>query len=320
MSEQKTISPRAWAEMLLLGTIWGGSFLSIRVALDEVPVATTVLHRTFWAMLVLWAVVLILRLPLPRDRRTWVGFLAMGCLNNVIPFGLMAWGQLHVETGLTSILNAATAIFGVIVAALVFADERLTPRKSIGVALGVLGVATAIGLDNFNGFDLRSIAQLAILAGALSYALASAWARARLGHLRPQVAAAGMLTGSSLVMLPVAFLVDGPVSFDLRLETWAAVGYYALFATAGAYLLYYRILGMAGSGNLMLVTLLIPPVAIMLGAFVRGEQLALRAYVGFALLALGLLVLNGAIRRRRPGPISGDAPARPGAANAVHRD
>lgn len=302
MSIQKSISPRAWTELLLLGTIWGGSFLAIRVALDEVPVATAVLHRTFWAMLVLWAAVLALRIPVPRDARTWIGFLVMGLLNNVIPFGLMAWGQLYIETGLTSILNAATAIFGVIVAALVFADERLTRRKAIGVGLGFLGVATAIGLDNFASFDLRSTAQLAILAGTVSYAFASAWARVRLSHLPAQVAAAGMLTGSTLVMLPAAWLIDGPVSFDLQPVTWAAIAYYALVATAGAYLLYYRVLAMAGSGNLMLVTLLIPPVAIVLGAWVRGEELGLRAYAGFALLALGLLVLNGVLGRRRRTP------------------
>ena len=94
---------RAWAEMILLATIWGASFLAIRVALDEVPPLTSVAHRTGWAMLALWAVVAVMRLPLPRDPRIWLGFLGMGLLNNVIPFGLMAWGQLYNETGLTSI-------------------------------------------------------------------------------------------------------------------------------------------------------------------------------------------------------------------------
>ena len=186
---------------------------------------------------------------------------------------------------------------------MVFADERLTPRRGIGVTLGFCGVATAIGADSFAGLDLRSTAQLAVLAGALSYACAASWARATLGGLAPQVAAAGMLTGSTLIMLPVALLIDGPVSFALQPVTWGAIAYYAVIATAGAYLLYYRVLGMAGSGNLLLVTLIIPPVAIVLGAWLREESLDLRAYAGFALLALGLLVLNGRPRRgwRRAG-------------------
>lgn len=309
MSDQKSISGRAWAELLLLGLIWGGSFLSIRVALNEIPVLTAVLHRTGWAMLALWGVVLFSRLPIPRDPRIWFAFLVMGLLNNVIPFGLMSWGQLHIESGLTSILNAATAIFGVIVAAMVFRDERLTARKIIGVGLGFLGVATAIGLDAFASFDLRSTAQLAVLAGTISYALAGSWARARLGHLPPQVAAAGMLTGSTIILLPAALIIDGPVSFALQPVTWAAIAYYSLIATAAAYLLYYRVLGMAGSGNLMLVTLLIPPVAIILGAFVLDENLPPQAYAGFVLLAIGLLVLNGTIRGPKKRPAID--PARP---------
>ncbi|MFC4671735.1 DMT family transporter [Seohaeicola nanhaiensis] len=295
---QKILTPRAWAELFLLGLIWGGVFLAVRVTLDELPFVTTVLHRTFWAMLVLWGAVLWMRLPIPRDAATWGAFLVMGLLNNVIPFALMAWGQLHIESGLTSILNAATAVFGVIVAALVFADERLTPRRAMGVALGFGGVVTAIGPGALASFDLRSTAQLAVLGGTLSYALAGAWARARLSHLPPQLAAAGMLTGSTLVLLPAALLIDGPLQLDLLPRTWAAIAYMAVIATAGAYLLYYRVLRMAGSGNLMLVTLVIPPVAIVLGALARAEALPPRAFAGFALLALGLLLLNIHPRRR----------------------
>lgn len=299
MSDQKSISPRAWAELTLLALIWGGSFLSIRIALDEVSVITVVFHRTLWAMLVLWAVVFALRLPIPRDARTWFGFLIMGLLNNVIPFGLMSWGQLYIESGLTAILNATTAIFGVIIAAMVFADERLTARKAIGVGLGFLGVATAIGLKELMNFDIRSTAQLAVLGGTLSYAIASAWARARLGTLPPVVAAAGMLTGSTLILGPAALLVDGPMRFDLMPVTWISIGFFSIFATACAYMLYYHLLAQTGAGNLMVVTLMIPPVAILLGAWVLDEALPTRAFVGFAILGAGLLILNGKFLRRR---------------------
>jgi drug/metabolite transporter (DMT)-like permease len=298
MVEQKTLSSRAWIEMLLLGCIWGGSFLSIRVALDEVSPLTSVAHRTFWAMLALWVVVVMWRLPIPQAPRVWFAFLVMGLLNNVIPFSLMAWGQLHIESGLTSIFNAATAIFGVIAAALFFADERITPRKAVGVTLGFLGVATAIGLDNFRNFDLQSLAQIAIIGGTISYAIAGVWARKMLSGLPPQVAAAGMLTGSTLIMVPLAWIIDGPISLDLQPRTIIAIAYYAIIATAGAYLLYYRVLAMAGSGNLMLVTLLITPVAITLGALVLDEALSANAYIGFALLALGMIILDGRVWNR----------------------
>jgi len=205
---QKTISSRAWAELLLLSFIWGGSFLSIRIALDEIGPLTAVAHRTGWAMLILWAYVVVRRLALPIGWRVWGAFLVMGLLNNVIPFSLMAWGQLHIETGLTSILNASTAIFGVIAAAVFFADEQLTARKAIGVTIGFAGVSTAIGLAAFKDFDIRSLGQLAVIGGTISYALAGVWARRMLGHLSPQVAAAGMLSGASLVAIPMAYVVE----------------------------------------------------------------------------------------------------------------
>jgi drug/metabolite transporter (DMT)-like permease len=292
---QKTISSRAWAELLLLAFIWGGSFLSIRIALDEIGPLTAVAHRTGWAMLVLWGYVIMRRMELPKGWRVWAAFFVMGLLNNVIPFSLMAWGQLHIETGLTSILNASTAIFGVIAAAIFFADERLSVRKAVGVTIGFFGVATAIGLSAFKDFDIRSLGQLAVIAGTMSYALAGVWARKTLSHLKPQVAAAGMITGASFVTIPIAYMFEGPISFDLEMRTWGAIAYYAVVATAVAYMVYYRVLAMAGSGNLMLCTLLVAPVAIVLGAIVLGEALPLRAYAGFALLAFGLLILDGRI-------------------------
>ncbi|MEL6125369.1 MAG: DMT family transporter [Pseudomonadota bacterium] len=293
MVEQRNMSNRAWAELLLLGLIWGASFFSIAIALREVGALTSVAHRVGWAAVLLWIVVLWRGHRVPRNAAVWMSFLGMGIFNNVLPFSLMAWGQLHIETGLTSILNAATALFGVLVAAMFLRDERLTMRKAAGTALGFAGVATVIGYGAVAAFDLRSLGQIAVIAGTISYAFASVWGRIRLAELPPEVAAAGMLTCSAIITLPTAWIVDGPLTLALQRETWLSIGYYAGAATAGAYLLYYRILAMAGAGNLMLVTLLIPPVAIALGALFLGETLEGQDLIGFALIALGLVVLDG---------------------------
>lgn len=286
------ISSRAWGEIVLLAVIWGTSFLAIKLALGEVPVFTLVAYRVIFACAILWAYVLWRGLRVPRDAATWGALTVMGFLNNAIPFSLMAWGQQFIETGLTSIFNAATAVFGVLVAAAVFSDERLTGRRLAGVLIAFAGVSLAVGLDALRQFDIRSLAQLAVLGGALSYAFAGAWARARLRHLAPQVAAMGMLTGSSLVMLPLALIMDGTPSLPTLPVTYAAIAWFAVAGTALAYLLYYRVIAMAGSGNAMLVTLLIPPVAILLGWVVLGERLSAAAFAGFALLALGLVIMN----------------------------
>ncbi len=289
------MSNAAWGLLLLLGLIWGGSFFSIAIALREVGVLTSVTHRVGWAALVLWAVVAMRGHPLPRSPRVWIGFAGMGLLNNVIPFTLMAWGQTRIETGLVSILNATTAIFGVLVAAALLADERLTARRALGAALGLAGVATIMGWQALASFDPRNLAQLAVLAGTLSYAFAGVWARVMLKGLPPEMAAAGMLTASTLVMLPLGWAVEGSPFVALSGSGFAAIGYYAVVATALAYLLYYRILAMAGSGNLILVTLLIPAVAITLGALFLGESLSPRAFAGLALIALGLVTIDGRV-------------------------
>ncbi len=292
------MSGAAWGQLLMLALIWGGSFLSTRIILDELGPFTTVMHRCSWAMLVLWIVVFALRLPVPRDPRFWLAFFFMGVLNNVLPFFFLAWGQLHIESGLTAIFNSFTAVFGVVVAAIVFADEKLTARKAVGVGFGVVGVATAMGIDTLAHIDLRSLGQLSVLAATLCYALGGAFGRARLSTLSPLVASAGMLTGSTLVMIPLAWMTEGTPSLDLLPRTWIAIGYYSLIATAAAYLLYYSILSKAGSGNLMLVTLLLVPVAILLGHLVLDEVLLPRHLIGFGIIAFGLIVLDGRVVRR----------------------
>ena len=292
---QKQISTKAWFELCLLSLLWGGSFLSVKIALNELPFIVIVLHRTGWAMLFLWALVIGLGLHIPKSASVWLGFAGMGLLNNILPFALMAWGQQYIESGLTSIFNASTAFFGIVIAALVFADEKLSPQKAIGVAFGICGISVSVGLGALTRFDITSLAQLAVIAGALSYALASVWGRLFLQKLHPIVSSAGMLTTSTLCLFPIVVYFYGLPSLNLRLETALSLGYVSFFATALAYILYYRVLQQAGSGNLMITTLMIPPIAIILGAAVLGEKLGWHAIIGFLILVIGLLVIDGRI-------------------------
>lgn len=303
MTDQKTIGAWGWAGMGLLSLIWGGSFLANRVALEETGVASTVAFRVAVAGLVLWTFNLARGLPLPRDPRVWGAFLLLGVVNNAIPFSLIVWGQTSIESGLAAILNASTAIMGVLVASLAFRDERLTRRKSLGLALGFAGVVMVIGPGALRSFDIASLAQLAILGASLSYAVSGILGRIVTRGVAPEVAAAGMLLGSSLVMVPAALVIDGWPAAGWSASTWGALLYLAIACSAVAYLIFYRLLRSVGAGNTSLVTLMIAPVAILLGAIAYGEALPLRAYAGFAVLALGLVILDGRPLRRRPEPI-----------------
>lgn len=299
MIQQRTIPPHAWGLIFLLSLFWGGSFLANRFALAEIGVFTTVTARVSIAALILWGYVWVRRFPVPLNWRLAFTFLSLGLLNNAIPFTLIVWGQQHIASGLAAILNASTAIFTVLLVALVFSDERLTRNKAIGVVVGFAGVVTAIGVENLTSLDLRSLAQLALIGSSLSYAVGSIVGRFYLKGVRPEVSAAGMLTGAAVFMIPLALWYEGFPTTAIHTESVLALLYLAVFSSAFAYLIYYFVLDLAGAGNLSLVTLLIAPVAIILGAFFFQETLPTNAFIGFALLALGLLIIDGRLGTRK---------------------
>lgn len=294
---QTSISPRAWLYMGLLALLWGCAFPATRTALNEVGVLTTVAFRVAGGAIALWFVIFLRGLPVRGGWRIMLVFAVMGLLNNIVPWSLIVWGQQHIPSGLAAILNASTAIFTVLLAALAFADERLTSRKIIGVLMGLSGVIVVMGVSALTALDLTSLSQLAILAASLCYGCAGIFARRFMVGQPPEVAAAGMLSASSLVMIPMAIRVEGLPSAHYLPATWAALVYLGVVGSALAFLCYYRALRLAGAGNVSLVTLMIAPVSVVLGALLFDEALSLSDYAGFLLLALGLLVIDGRLDR-----------------------
>lgn len=293
-----------------LALVWGGSFFLAEVALSQLPPLTITLFRVGLALPVLFLVVRIKGIQIPGGARIWGAYLGMGALNNALPFSLIFWGQTQIESGLASILNGTTAMFGAVMAGILLRDEPLTSQKLIGAALGFLGVAVIMGPSTLTSFDPRNLAQLAVLAAAFSYALASVWGKLFLAGQPPLMNALGMVVGSTVLMLPLVFYVEGMPRLDLSAEVWCALIGIAVLSTALAYLMYFDILRRAGSANLMLVTLLIPPVAVGLGTGFLGETLSREAFLGFLVIGLGLVMTDGRLfkvianRRHKPA----DAP------------
>jgi len=288
-----------WAMLLALAALWDGSFFFNGVAVRELPSLTLVWLRVAVAAVALLSVMRLLGQRMPGQAGVWVAFFGMGLLNNVLPFALIVWGQHRIASGLASILNAATPLFTVLVAHVCTADEKLTWLKAAGVAVGFAGVAVLVGADMLGGSGAEVLAQLACLAAALSYALAGIFGRRfrRMG-IPPLATAAGQVSASTLMLLPVMLLVDHPWDLaPLHAETWLAVLGIGLLSTALAYVLYFRILALAGATNLLLVTFLIPAVAILLGALVLGEALLPRQFAGMALIGAGLAFLDGRLPR-----------------------
>lgn len=291
----RAMSPREWAMLLALSAVWGGSFFFNEVAVRELPVFTVVVARVALAALILLALLRLRGEALPRGWPVWRAFLAMGLLNNVIPFSLIVAGQQQIASGVASILNASTPLFTVVFAHLLTRDERMSGGKLAGVLTGFAGVAVMIGLGALGEAGQNTGAQLMCLGAAVSYALAGIYGRRfRAMGLAPMSTAAGQVAASSVILLPMVLLVDRP--WTLAAPSLAAVlaliGVAAV-STALAYVLYFRILAAAGATNLLLVTFLIPVSAILLGAAVLGEVLLPRHFAGMALIGLGLAAIHG---------------------------
>ncbi len=302
----RTMGAVEWVLLIALSVLWGGSFFFAEVALVELRPFTVVLCRVGFAALVLIAVVHATGQRLPRRGGLWGAFFIMGALNNLVPFTLIVWGQTHIASGLASILNATTPLFTVLLAHLLTHDEKMTPNRLAGVLLGLVGVAVLIGPQALRGLGLHLVAQLAVLGAALSYAFAGVFGRRFKGE-PPLVVAAGQVTATTVMILPVAFIADRLWTVPLPgAATWGAIAGLALLSTALAYVIFFRILAAAGATNLLLVTMLIPVSAILLGTAILGERLAAGHFVGMALIGLGLAAIDGrplkALRRRRDTP------------------
>jgi drug/metabolite transporter (DMT)-like permease len=292
------MTTREYGLLGVLALLWGVSFLFSKVALAELPPFTLVLGRFGIAALALLLAARLGGHRIPRAPRVWASFFVLGALNSFIPFGLIAWGQVQLTSGLASILNATTPLFTALVAATAWGDERLTPNRLAGVLMGVAGVCVLIGPGVLGHLGAHTLAELAILGAAVSYAFAGTYGR-RFRAMPPVVAVAGMMTTAALMALPIALVMDRPWTLDVGAWTWGALLGLALLSTALGFVIYFRVLATAGATNVMLVTLLMPIVALLLGSLVLGEPVTATALAGMALICAGLLAIDGRVLRRR---------------------
>ena len=296
---QRPMTTTEWGLLLLLSLLWGGSFFFVGIAVKALPPFTIVAARVTIAAALLWLAAPLTGVSALRLGRQAPALLALALLNNVAPFSLLTWSQTQLASGLVSILNATTPVFTVVIAHLFTVEEKLDQRRLAGALIGVVGVAAMIGPELLGGFAGHLVAELAALLAATSYAAASVFARRfrRLG-LAPIALATGQVTASALVLLPLALAVDMPWRLPAPgPAAIAAIGAIGALSTALAYVVFFRILAGAGAVNVVLVTLLAPATAILLGAAALGERLAARDFFGLATIALGLAVIDGRLPR-----------------------
>lgn len=289
-----TIDRQSWLLLIILSVLWGGSFFFVVVALRELPPMTLALGRVAFAAAFIYPVFKIQGGRLPTDFAGWKPFIVMGMLNNVIPFSLIFAGQERISSGLASVLNATTPLFTVLVLAS-FGDEKLFLRRVVGVLIGLIGVYV-LRDPSLVQSESQIIGMLLCLGGALSYGFAGLWGRRKFNKVPPLTTATCQLISSSVVMTVIAAAVDQRWQLPMPgWTTWAALVGLASLSTALGYILFFRILARAGASNVMLVTLLIPVTAILLGVAVLGEPLSMRQIAGALVIAASLLVTDGRV-------------------------
>jgi len=309
------IDARDWTLLAVLSVLWGGSFFFNGVVLKELPPLTVVLLRVALAAMILLPVLRAYQIRFPVGLTGWKPFFAIALLNNVLPFSLIVIGQTYIPSGLASILNATTPLFTVMVMAAA-GDEKLHARRVVGIVTGLIGVIILHGQDlhgqDLHGQDLHGqdpgfqsgegVGILLCLAAAFSYGLSALYARRKLSNSPPLATATFQLLASALMMTIVAAVFERPWQLPMPgVTTWLAMIGLAALSTALAYIVFFQVLRRSGSTNVMLVTLLIPVTAILLGYLVLGESFSLREMIGALVIGSALLLMDGRVLKLIPG-------------------
>ncbi|WP_199091663.1 EamA family transporter [Bosea sp. ASV33] len=288
------------ALLLVLATLWGGSYSFIKIGVETIPPLTLIAARTLIAGLILLAVIRWRGLRLPRDLVAWRRFLTQALLNSVVPFTLIAWAERSVDAGLASILNGTTPVFVFLISLALMPKRRPDWRKALGVAAGVAGISLIVGVDAFSGLGSQAVPQLAIVAATIAYAFAALFGRHFTG-MDPLLPAAGsMLTGAAL-LIPAALIVDRPWTLAPSQESVLALLALAVVSTALAFAIYFRLIRTLGSVGTTAVSYLRVPVGVAIGFVFLGERLQPTAWIGLALVVLGVLSMTLPERKNAAG-------------------
>ena len=289
------MSRRHLVMLLALAAIWGASFLFIKVAVRDFEPATLVFFRVLLAALTLLPIALATS-GLSGLRASWVGLTVMGALNSAVPFWLLSFGETRLDSGLTAVIQAAAPIFTVLIAMRYDPSQRASGARLAGVLVGFAGVALLVGAQE--GGDL--VAALAIAGAAACYAMGALFGGRRLGHLPPITMSVGTMAVATILTAPA-----GLVQLPAETPGWKPVASVVVLGVAGtaiAYILYFGLIVGAGASKAILVTYLVPAMALVYGALFLDEAVTAIALAGLALVLAGVALGTGAIGRTRVQP------------------
>jgi len=270
--------------LLLLGTIWGSSYLFIKIAVADVPPLTLVAGRLVLAALILWGLMAVSRQAMPRRRSLWGTYTIMGFFSGTLPYVLISWGEQYISSGLAALLQATMPIFTVLMAHVAIGEERLT-------AASVAGVAVMLP-DLRQGLQASLWGQVAIVVSSVSYAGAAVYARLRLRGQPPMASTTGQMTMGAVLTLPLALIFDRPFDLSPSPQAWWAWLGLILLGTVVAYIIYYALIERTSATFVSMVTYVIPVNGLLLGAVVLHEALTVNVLASAALILTGVMLVR----------------------------
>jgi drug/metabolite transporter (DMT)-like permease len=285
------------ALLLALSALWGASYSFIKIGVETIPPVTLIAARTLIAGAILAAVIHWRGLSLPRDAATWRKFLFQACLNSVIPFTLIAWAEQTTDAGLATILNSTSPIFTFLLTALITRHEAVTGRKLFGVAAGLLGTCLIVGVQALGGLGREFLAQLTIVAATICYAGAAIFGKSFKG-LDPMMPAAGSMICGAAILIPISLVVDRPWALVPSTGSMLALLALAVFSTALAFMIYFRLVQTLGSVGTTAQAYLRVPIGVAIGVLFLGETLTSTAWLGLACVIVGVAAMAIPPRKR----------------------
>jgi drug/metabolite transporter (DMT)-like permease len=283
--------------LVLLATLWGGSYTLIKLGIATIPPITLIAGRTSIAGALLLLIMYWRGIRLPRDAGTWGRFLFQACLNSVIPWTLIAWAERSVDAGLATILNSTSPIFTFFLTLAVLDQEPPSLRKLFGVAAGMAGICLIVGVQAFSGVGEQLAAQIAIVVATICYAGAAVFSRGFKG-LDPIAPAAGSLLCGAAILLPVSVVIERPWTLAPSTTSLLALLGLAVFSTAFAFVIYFRLIQTLGSVGTTAQAYLRVPIGVALGVLLLGESLSPTAWIGLGCVVVGVAAMTLPARRR----------------------
>ena len=290
------------ALLVLLATLWGGSYTFIKLGVATIPPVTLIAGRTLIAGLLLLLIMHWRGVRLPNDTATWRRFLFQACLNSVIPWTLIAWAERSVDAGLATILNSTSPIFTFFLTLAIAHQDELSRRKLFGVVAGMAGICLIIGVQAFHGFGEQVVAQIAIVTATVCYAGGAVFSRGFKGF-DPMAPAAGSLLCGAAILLPVSFVAERPWTLMPSTTSVLALLGLAIFSTAIAFVIYFRLIQTLGSVGTTAQAYLRVPIGVALGVLLLGEKLSPTAWIGLACVVIGVAAMT--IPARKPAVANG---------------